>query len=221
MGIRIPQSNVSSGVADKAITKEMHDGLERATTTASSLEAKQGNDNISKTQTKATPSGSSSPRTSSEGGPEEGNTSRSGEGSMYLLELMDICTKLSDKVTALENELKSTKSVYNKAFITLTKRVKKVEKKLKQKRRRAVVVFSEDEEASLDYKDSPKQGRMIEEIDEDDTVNLVKNSKQGEAHETTRHRMESDDTKVVDFSTAGPQKDDDDLTLVETLVNIK
>nr|GEX73038.1 hypothetical protein [Tanacetum cinerariifolium] len=40
MGIRIPQSNVPSSAADEAITKEMHNGLGRATTTASSLEAK-------------------------------------------------------------------------------------------------------------------------------------------------------------------------------------
>nr|GEY13865.1 hypothetical protein [Tanacetum cinerariifolium] len=46
-------------------------------------------------------------------------------------------------------------------------------------------------------------------------------SKQGEAHETAGHRMESDDTKVVDFSTASPQKDDDEINLAETLVNIK
>nr|GFC77442.1 hypothetical protein [Tanacetum cinerariifolium] len=70
MDIRIPQSNVSSSVKDEAITKEMHDGLRRATTTASSLEAEQGSGNISKTQTKATPSGPSSLRTSSKGGPE-------------------------------------------------------------------------------------------------------------------------------------------------------
>nr|GEU40658.1 hypothetical protein [Tanacetum cinerariifolium] len=68
MGIMIPLSNVPSSVVDEAITKEMHDGLGRATTTASSLAAKQGSGNISKTQTKATPSGLSSPRTSSEGG---------------------------------------------------------------------------------------------------------------------------------------------------------
>ncbi|GJS83174.1 hypothetical protein Tco_0749715 [Tanacetum coccineum] len=120
----------------------------------------------------------------------EGNISRSGEGSMQLLELMDICTKLSGKVTALENELSSTKFVHNKALITLTKRVKKLEKKLKLKRRSAVVDSSEDEEAR-------------------------------EAHDTAGHRMESDDTEVVDFSTASPQNDDDEVTLAETLVNIK
>nr|GFC10790.1 hypothetical protein [Tanacetum cinerariifolium] len=56
----------------------------------------------------------------------EGNTSRCGKGSMQLLELMDIRTKLSENVTGLENELTSTKVVYNKALITLTKRVKKL-----------------------------------------------------------------------------------------------
>nr|GEX27653.1 hypothetical protein [Tanacetum cinerariifolium] len=54
---------------DEAITKEMHDRLGRATTTASSLAAEQGSGNISKTQTKATPSGPCSLRTSSEGDP--------------------------------------------------------------------------------------------------------------------------------------------------------
>ncbi|GJS34875.1 hypothetical protein Tco_0533257 [Tanacetum coccineum] len=110
---------------------------------------------------------------------------------------------------------------YTSALITLTKRVKKLEKKLKLKRRSAVIDSSEDEEAGLHNKDSSKQGRMIEEINEDENLNLVKSSKQGEAHDTAGHRMESDDTKVVDFSIASPQNDDDEVTLAETLVNIK
>nr|GEW30648.1 hypothetical protein [Tanacetum cinerariifolium] len=142
----------------------------------------------------------------------EGNTSQSGEGSIHLLELMAICINLSDKVTHLENELTSTKAVYNKALITLTKRVKKLEKKLKHKRRRAVIDSSKEEEASIDHEDSPKQERMIEEIDKDENDNLVKSSKQGEVHETAEHR--------IDFSTASPQTDDDE-TLVQTLLNIK
>nr|GEU40286.1 hypothetical protein [Tanacetum cinerariifolium] len=186
IGIRIPQSNVPSSVADEAITKEMHDGLGRATTTASSLETEQSSGNISKTQTKATPSSPTSLRASSKGG-------------------------LRCHVTM------GHKAVYNKALITLTKRVKKLEKKLKHKRRRAVFDSSEDEEASLDKEDSPKQDRIIE----DKNVNLVKSSKQGEAHETTGHIMESDDTEVVDFSIASPEKDDDEITLAKTLVNIK
>nr|GEV29807.1 glycoprotein-N-acetylgalactosamine 3-beta-galactosyltransferase [Tanacetum cinerariifolium] len=209
---------------DEAITKEMHDKLRRATTTASSLEAEQGIGNISKTQTKATPSGPSSPRTSSEGGPGCHVTI---EGSPVqarperLSNLLNEPPLEEDKVTTLDNELKSKKAVYNKALITLTKRVKKLEEKLKHKRRRAVVDSSGDEEESLDKKDSPKQGKMIDEINEDENINLVKSSKQGEAHEIARHKMKSDDIEVVDFSTASPQKNNDEITLVETLVNIK
>nr|GEW53917.1 hypothetical protein [Tanacetum cinerariifolium] len=103
--------------------REMHDGLGRDATTASSLAVEQG----------------------------------------------------SDKVTHLENELTTTKAVYNKALITLTQQVKKLEKKLNHKRIKAVISL-EEEEASLDHKDSPKQERMIEEIDKDENVNLVQSN---------------------------------------------
>nr|GEW42655.1 putative ribonuclease H-like domain-containing protein [Tanacetum cinerariifolium] len=136
MGIRIPQSNVSSSVADEVITKDMHDGLGRATTTASILEVERWS-RVPRyhggSPVQARPKWLSNlPNEPLLG---EGNTSRSGEGSMQLLELMDICTKL--------------------AFIESLK----------------------DEEASLDHEDSPKQVRMIEEIDEDENVNLVQSSK--------------------------------------------
>nr|GFD19344.1 hypothetical protein [Tanacetum cinerariifolium] len=102
----------------------------------------------------------------------------------------------SEKVAHLEN----------KAIITLTKRVKKIEKKLKHKRKRAVIDSSEVEEPSLDHEDSHKQRMIIEEIDKDKNVNLVKSSEQGEAHETADHRMY--------FSTVSPQTNDDE-TLAE------
>ncbi|GJY67041.1 hypothetical protein Tco_0469279 [Tanacetum coccineum] len=52
---------------------------------------------------------------------------------------------------------KALKAVYNKSLITLTKRVKKLENKLKLKRRSTIVNSSEDEEASLDIEDPSKQ----------------------------------------------------------------
>nr|GEW20130.1 hypothetical protein [Tanacetum cinerariifolium] len=109
------------------------------------------------------------------------------EGRLKLLELMNICTSLSNKVTTLENELSSTKVVYHKSFITLTKRVKKLEIRLKQKRSRALTHSSDEEEPSLDIKDSPKQGRMIREIDKDENVNLrstTKDKRKGIMQET-------------------------------------
>nr|GEU95526.1 ribonuclease H-like domain-containing protein [Tanacetum cinerariifolium] len=124
------------------------------------------------------------------------------EGRLKLLELMNTCTTLSNRVTTLENEISSTKVVYHKAFITLTKKVKKLETQLKQKRSRAVIHSSDEEEPILDAEDSPKQRRMIGELDKDETINLV--SEQGEVQEI-----------------AEPLKDDDDATLAETLLNIK
>nr|GFA42472.1 hypothetical protein [Tanacetum cinerariifolium] len=146
-------------------------------TAASSLEAEQGSGNISKTQTKATPLGPSSLRTSLECGLGCPVTMRGSPVQARPKRISNLPNKPplgEDKVTALENELKSIKAVYNKALITLTKRVKKLEKNLKHKRRRAVVDTLEDEEVNLDKEDSLKQGRMIEEIDEDENVNLVK-----------------------------------------------
>nr|GEX74745.1 hypothetical protein [Tanacetum cinerariifolium] len=158
----------------------MHDGLGRAITTASSLGAEQGNGNITKTQTKATPSGPSSPRTSSMGGPGCHFTMGDSPVQAWPERLSNLPNESplgEDKVTHLENELISTKSIYNKALITLTKRVKKLEKKLKHKRRRAVIDSLEEEAANLDHEDSPKQGRRIEEINKDENVNLVKSTK--------------------------------------------
>nr|GEX75296.1 hypothetical protein [Tanacetum cinerariifolium] len=80
----------------------------------------------------------------------------SDEGRLKLLELMNTCTTLSNRVTTLENELSSTKAVYHKAFITLTKRVKKLKTQLKQKISRAIIHSSNEEEPSLGIEDSPK-----------------------------------------------------------------
>nr|GEX43454.1 hypothetical protein [Tanacetum cinerariifolium] len=101
-----------------------------------------------------------------------------------------------------ETGILTTKVVYNKAFITLTNRVKKLESQLKQKRSRAIIHSSDEEEPIMHIKDSSKQWRIIKEMDKDENINLV--SKQGEVHETAEH-----------------SRDDDDETLTETLVNIK
>nr|GEU56471.1 ribonuclease H-like domain-containing protein [Tanacetum cinerariifolium] len=130
-----------------------------------------------------------------------GYTSGSDEGRLKLEELMDLCTTLSNKVFTLENKLFSTKVVYHKAFITLTKTVKKLETQLKQKRSKAVIHSSDVEEPSVHIEDSPKQERMIKELDKDEDVNLF--SQQGEVQETVE-----------------PLKGDD-ANLTKTLLNIK
>ncbi|GJY23040.1 hypothetical protein Tco_0396698 [Tanacetum coccineum] len=105
------------------------------------------------------------------------------EGSNKLNELTELCTKLSDKVTNLEEDLKQTKKVYGKALIKLVKKVKYLEDKLKSTsvRRKARMVISDDEE-DLVSKDPFKLGRMTEieyeeveyELDQTDTFYAAK-----------------------------------------------
>ncbi|GJY83983.1 hypothetical protein Tco_0497359 [Tanacetum coccineum] len=77
-----------------------------------------------------------------------GHTPGSDEGNKKLNELTEFCTKLSDKVTSLEDDLKQTKKIYGKALTKLVKKAKHLESKLKSttKRRTARMVISDDKE---------------------------------------------------------------------------
>ncbi|GJS47305.1 putative ribonuclease H-like domain-containing protein, partial [Tanacetum coccineum] len=100
----------------------------------------------------------------------EVNTPGSDEERIELKELMDICTKLSDRVLDLEN-VKDTQALEIKR---LKKRVKKLEKKKKSrtpqlKRRLFKVRLESFAEKSLgDPEDASKQGRN--EIDQDEGI---------------------------------------------------
>ncbi|GJZ22570.1 hypothetical protein Tco_0559609 [Tanacetum coccineum] len=106
------------------------------------------------------------------------NTLRSGEERLKLKELMDLYTKLSDRVLDLE----TTKTAQAKEIASLKKRVKKLERKRKSKTprmkrlfkigRSAQVVSSEDEGLG-DHEDASKQGRKIDDINQDADVTLV------------------------------------------------
>ncbi|GJT54769.1 hypothetical protein Tco_0989823 [Tanacetum coccineum] len=71
-------------------------------------------------------------------------TPRSVDGSKKLTELTELCTKLSDKVTSLEQDLKQTKQVYGTALTKLVKKVKHLEDQFKSttKRRKAKITPS-------------------------------------------------------------------------------
>nr|GEW31758.1 hypothetical protein [Tanacetum cinerariifolium] len=97
-----------------------------------------------------------------------GYTSKSDKGRITLAELMETCTILSNGVTQLETEISTTKAVYNKAFITLTNIVKKLESQLKQK----------------------------EKMDKDENINLV--SEQGEVQETVENSRGNDDETLAE-----------------------
>ncbi|GKC40058.1 hypothetical protein Tco_1052442, partial [Tanacetum coccineum] len=84
----------------------------------------------------------------------------SDEGSLQLNELMNLVTKLSDRIGVLEDDLKKTKNTYSSAYTKLILRVKKLESQIKTRktRRKARVVLSDDEVLE---DDSSKQGRKL------------------------------------------------------------
>ncbi|GJW71103.1 hypothetical protein Tco_0128020 [Tanacetum coccineum] len=107
----------------------------------------------------------------------------SGEDRLKLTELMELCTKLSERVLALE----TTKTNQALEIDSLKRRVKKLEKKkgsrthrlkrLYKVGRSARVVSSEDEGLGT-QEDASKQGMKIDKIDQDAEVTLV-NETQG------------------------------------------
>ncbi|GKA56921.1 hypothetical protein Tco_0755993 [Tanacetum coccineum] len=111
--------NVSDNVTDEAVYEEMDDSLERDATTATSSDAEHDRGNINKTQSKAILNEPSSLGTSS------GNTLRSGEDSLKLKELMELCTNLQNRVINLEK----TKTSQAQEITSLKRRVKRLEKK--------------------------------------------------------------------------------------------
>ncbi|GJU97654.1 hypothetical protein Tco_1326925 [Tanacetum coccineum] len=143
--------NVVSSLHQKTQTPR----VERATTTTACLDTEHASGNIHKTQSTTMPNvpfpqgigtdgsprcqeamGGSIAQTRSERVPTPPydspllrvNTLRSDEGNMKLQELMVLCTKLSDRVLALEIDLRQTKKVYGAAYTKLIMKVKKLDK---------------------------------------------------------------------------------------------
>nr|GEW99892.1 hypothetical protein [Tanacetum cinerariifolium] len=107
----------------------------------------------------------------------------SGEDRMKLSELMEICTKLSDRVLSLE-QIKTNQAA---EIDKLKKRVKKLEgnkkkrthglKRLYKVGLTARVESSEEEEGLGDQEDASKQGRRAE-IDADEDLSLINKTAQ-------------------------------------------
>ncbi|GJY16791.1 hypothetical protein Tco_0387213, partial [Tanacetum coccineum] len=94
-----------------------------------------------------------------------GHTPGSDEGRMQQNKLMDLVTKLSDIVLALETDLKQTKKVYSTAVTKLIMKVKRLEKRVKSSkaRRRAKIVISDDDMASTQEDQPEDQLRVLSE----------------------------------------------------------
>ncbi|GJT01471.1 hypothetical protein Tco_0822640 [Tanacetum coccineum] len=104
-----------------------------------------------------------------------GDTPGSNEGSKKLNELTELCTKLSDKVTSLEDDLKQTKNVYGKALKKLMKRVKYLEDKLKSTSGRMTKTEYKDIDVETEYEE------VEYELDQTDTFQQTTPTKVSQA----------------------------------------
>ncbi|GJR83581.1 hypothetical protein Tco_0154366 [Tanacetum coccineum] len=143
------------------------------------------------------------------------------EGSLSQNELMDLVTKLIDRIRVLEKDLQQTKKTYSTALTRLILRVKKLEKNVKtgKARRRARIVISEDEDAA---EDSSKQGRKISDIDTYPTISLVQPQQDIEYDfDATASILVT--TAGLEISTVSPPRVStvEDISGAETLVYIR
>nr|GEW80617.1 putative ribonuclease H-like domain-containing protein [Tanacetum cinerariifolium] len=96
----------------------------------------------------------------------------SGEDSLKLKELMDLCTKLSNKVLDLESEVIDIKSTYQERIKKLEGRVERLEEENKVLKELKSVHSTDD--PVMEKEKSSKQGRKIVDIDADVEINLEK-----------------------------------------------
>ncbi|GKD07990.1 hypothetical protein Tco_1187675, partial [Tanacetum coccineum] len=219
-------------VADETVYEERGDNVERAATTAACLDAEQDSggsprrqdtilgDRPAQTRFERLSKQSNDPPLS------RVNTLGSGEDSMKLNELMEICTRLSERVLALEN----IKTTQNLEITNLKTRVKKLEKKKKArtpqlKRRLFKVRIESSTEKSLET-----QGRY----GHDFKVNTASTSiATTSINITTAEPVTTASAPVttvdVSVSTAKPSTpptitiliEDEDLTISQTLMKMR
>ncbi|GJW79903.1 putative ribonuclease H-like domain-containing protein [Tanacetum coccineum] len=115
-----PKSPTQTPAADEAASTCVDVRHGGAVTTVSSIDAGQVSGNIDKTPT--IPYESPLLRV---------HTLGSDEGRMQHIELMDLVTKLSNRVIALETDLRQTNKMYGAAYNKLIKKVKKLERAAK------------------------------------------------------------------------------------------
>nr|GEW78730.1 hypothetical protein [Tanacetum cinerariifolium] len=191
--------------------EEMSDSLERAATTASNLDAEHDKGNICKIQSKETPN-------------EPGvKTPRSGKDSLKLNELMELCTKLQQRVLDLE----TTKTTQALKIDSLKRRVKKLKRRKRSRTHRLQRLYkvglssrvksSEDE--GFGEEDASKQGRIAD-IDANKDIYLVNVHNDEDMFDV--NDLDGDKVIVKSVDVAEQAKEVvDDITLAKALMEIK
>nr|GEU82973.1 hypothetical protein [Tanacetum cinerariifolium] len=139
--IQLPHTSVPTSVVDKAVKEEMDDSLERA---ATSLDAEQNSGNINTTQS-VIPNDPGSQGTKSGGGPRV-NIPQSEKDSLKLTELMELCTKLQQRVlnlettkTSQEMQIESLKRMKRRKFFATKRAEEKRNKPPTQAQQRKIM----------------------------------------------------------------------------------
>nr|GEW58206.1 hypothetical protein [Tanacetum cinerariifolium] len=180
---QVPQpSDPTDNVANEAVHKELGDRLVRATTIASSLEAKQDNGGGPRCQetigdTTAQTRFKIQSKHSNDSLLIRGNTLQSDKDSIKLDELMALCTTLQNRVLDLEMK----KTTQCNEIVSVKRRVKKLEKRNSSRNHKLKRLYtfglSDRIESSRDEEslgeDTSKQERRIDAINADEDITLV------------------------------------------------
>ncbi|GKB30366.1 hypothetical protein Tco_0869767, partial [Tanacetum coccineum] len=130
----------------------------------------------------------------------------SDEGRLKLNELIDLVTKLFDRIGVLEDDLKTAKQTHSSAFTKLILRVKKLEDQVKigKARRRAKIVHSDDKDIA---DDSSKQGRILSDAEvQEKASNETEPVIQDVTPTKVIQDQESSEKGSAEVSTAGAKK---------------
>ncbi|GKA52124.1 hypothetical protein Tco_0745320 [Tanacetum coccineum] len=235
----VPQpSGPTDNVADEAIYEEMDDSLERAATTATSLDAEQDRGNINKTQSKATLNEPSSLGTSSSSGPRRQETM----GDTITQTRFENVSKTStDLLLAVVNtpqsDEDSLKLKNNKNNVpTLLSIVYWICRKLRPSQALGDYKFEKDgQETREEKREDASKERRIADIDDDAGINLsVLDDEEvfvGQDMDEKEINVAEKEVSTADpvttagevVTTASPTETTtaDDLTLAQTLIEIR
>nr|GEY71799.1 hypothetical protein [Tanacetum cinerariifolium] len=193
----VPQpSDPTKHVANEAIKEEMDDSLERATTTATSLDAEQ----------------------------DKGvNTPLSGKDSLKLNKLMELCTKLQQRVLDLE----ATKTTQALEIDSLKRRVKKLERRKRSRTHGLKILYKVGlsarvesfKDEGLGEEDASKQKRIAD-IDDNKDIYLV--NVHNDKYIFGVNDLDGDEVIVKGVDVVEQAKEVvDDITLAKALIEIK
>ncbi|GJV63296.1 hypothetical protein Tco_1474124 [Tanacetum coccineum] len=219
---QVPQSSVpSDSVADEAVYKELDDSFVRAATTASSLETESQEtigDTIAQTRSENVSKLSYDPLLA------RGNILQSGEDSLKLNKLMELCTNLQQRVLDLE----SIKTTQASEIASLKRRVKKLERRNKLRTHGLKILYkigssrrvesSEDE--GLGEADASKQGRIAD-IDANKDIYLVNVQTDEDMFSVTNLDGDEVIVKISVATTTTTEITDVEMTLAQALAKLK